>query len=249
MSGTVTFDFTGTRVLVTGGTSGIGHAVAAGFADAGAEVTVTGTRHAADDYDVALDRFAYRRVQLTDPGSIDELAGSLDALDVVVNNAGANLPGGLDEWSGDGFAASVEVNLVGPMRLTTACRRLLFASTHPGGASVVNLSSMTAFRATSVVPGYGSAKAGVVTWTANLARRWATRGVRVNAIAPGVIDTPMTAPMAAFPELLDGELAHIPMGRLGRPDEVVGTALFLSSTAATYITGTTVAVDGGYLAG
>ncbi|MFZ4519481.1 MAG: SDR family NAD(P)-dependent oxidoreductase [Microthrixaceae bacterium] len=249
MSGSVTFDFTGTRVLVTGGTSGIGHAIAVGFADAGAEVTVTGTRAGAGDYETDLDRFAFRRVQLSDPDSIDELVASLDALDVLVNNAGANLPGGLDEWSAEGFAASVELNLVGPMRLTTACRRLLFASSQPGGASVVNLASMTAFRATTVVPGYGSAKAGVVNWTANLARRWATRGVRVNAIAPGVIDTPMTAPMAAFPELLAGELAHIPMGRLGRPDEVVGTALFLSSNAATYITGTTVAVDGGYLAG
>lgn len=168
---------------------------------------------------------------------------------MLVNNAGANLPGGLDEWSPEGFAASVELNLVGLMRLTAACRKLLFASELAQGASVVNLSSMTAFRGTPVVPGCGSAKAGVVTWTANLARRWAGRGVRVNAIAPGVIDTPMTAPMAAFPELLDGELAHIPMGRLGRPAEVAGAALFLSSSAATYITGTTLAVDGGYLAG
>ena len=249
MSGSVSFDFAGTRVLVTGGTSGIGRAIAAGFADAGADVVVTGTRAAADNYDLDLGGVGYRQVQLTDPDSIDALVGALDALDVLVNNAGANLPGGLDEWTADGFAASVDLNLVGPMRLTTACRRLLFASDLAGGASVVNLASMTAFRGTSIVPGYGSAKAGVVTWTANLARRWATRGVRVNAIAPGVIDTPMTAPMAAFPELLADEVGHIPMGRLGRPDEVVGTALFLSSAAATYITGTTIAVDGGYLAG
>lgn len=249
VNGAATFDFTGARVLVTGGTSGIGHAIATGFAAAGATVVVTGTRSAADDYDVDLAGFDYRRMQLTDSESVDELVESLEALDVLVNNAGANLPGDLDEWSPEGFAASVELNLVGPMRLTTASRRLLFASALPGGASVVNLSSMTAFRGTPVVPGYGSAKAGVVTWTANLARRWASRGVRVNAIAPGVIDTPMTAPMATFPEMLAGELGHIPMGRFGRPDEVVGTALFLSSAAATYITGTTVAVDGGYLAG
>ncbi len=249
MTGDVTFDFAGAQVLVTGGTSGIGHAIASGFADAGAEVIVTGTKPSAGDYEVDLDRFAYRQVQLTDAGSIDAMVGSIGALDVLVNNAGANLPGGLDEWSAEGFAASVELNLVGPMRLTTACRRLLFSSELPGGASVVNLASMTAFRTTTVVPGYGSAKAGIVTWTANLARRWATRGVRVNAIAPGAIDTPMTAPMAAFPEILAGELTRIPMGRFGRPDEVVGTALFLSSVAATYITGATIAVDGGYLAG
>ena len=244
-----TFDFTGARVLVTGGTSGIGHAIASGFAAAGAEVVVTGTRPAPGDYDIDLAAFGYRRVQLVDAASVDTLVASLDVLDVLVNNAGANMVGGLDEWSPEGFAASVELNLIGPMRLTVGCRRLLFASELPGGASVVNLSSMTAFRGTSVVPGYGSAKAGVVTLTANLARRWAGRGVRVNAIAPGTIETPMTAPMAAFPELHDGELAHIPMGRFGRPDEIVGSALFLSSAAATYITGATLAVDGGYLAG
>ena len=249
MTGAVSFDFTGAVVLVTGGTSGIGHSIASGFADSGADVIVTGTRSSSADYDTDLSRFGYRQLQIADGESIDALVASLDRLDVLVNNAGANLPGGLDEWSAEGFAASVDINLVGPMRLTTACRRLLFASALPDGGSVVNLSSMTAYRGTSMVPGYGSAKAGIVTWTANLGRRWASRKVRVNAIAPGVIDTPMTAPMASFPELLQSELDHIPMGRLGHPEEVVGAALFLASSAATYITGTTLAVDGGYLAG
>mgnify|MGYP001485621313 FL=1 len=249
MNNQVAFDFAGARVLVTGGTSGIGYAIATAFATAGADITVTGTRASAADYDTDLGGLDYRRLEMTDPASIDALVGSLDALDVLVNNAGANLPGGLDEWDPDGFAASVALNLVGPMRLTVGCRRLLFASGLDGGASVVSLASMAAFRTSPIVPGYASAKAGLVTLTANLARRWATKGVRVNAVAPGVIDTPMTAPMAAFPELLDGELAHIPMGRLGTPDEVVGAALFLSSASARYVTGQTFAVDGGYLAG
>lgn len=256
MSGTVAFDFTGARVLVTGGTSGIGHAVATAFAAAGAVVTVTGTRSGPGDYDTGLAGFTYRQLDVTDAASVDALAEALadeqtgtGALDVLVNNAGANLPGGLNEWTPEGFAAAIELNLVGPQRLTTGLRRLLFTSEHPGGASVVNLASMTAFRSTDIVPGYGSAKAAVVTLTANLARRWAKRGVRVNAIAPGLIDTPMTAPMAAFPEILDAELARIPMGRTGRPEEIADAVLFLSSAAAAYITGTTLAVDGGYLAG
>jgi NAD(P)-dependent dehydrogenase (short-subunit alcohol dehydrogenase family) len=133
------------------------------------------------------------------------------------------------------------------MRLTTACRERLAASGLAGGASVVNLASLSAFRSVPIVPGYGSAKAGLVALTGNLARRWVTDGIRVNAVAPGVIETPMTAPMAAFPELLASEVAHIPMGRLGSTDEVVGAVLFLCSAAASYITGHTLVVDGGYL--
>ena len=109
------------------------------------------------------------------------------------------------------------------------------------------MASMSAFRSVPIVPGYGSAKAGLVTLTHNLARRWVHDGIRVNAVAPGVIDTPMTAPMAHFPELLDAELAHTPMGRLGRPDEIVGAVQFLASSAASYITGHVLVVDGGYL--
>lgn len=249
MTNAVSFDFTAARVLVTGGTSGIGHAIATAFAEAGARVTVTGTRESADDYDTDLSAVDYRQAQMTDPASIDALAASLDGLDVLVNNAGANLPGGKDEWDPDGFAESVALNLDGPMRLTVGCRKLLFASELDGGAGVVNLASMAAFRASTIVPGYASAKAGIVALTANLANKWAARGVRVNAVAPGLIDTPMTAPMAAFPELLDAELAHVPMGRMGTPEEVVGAVLFLCSSAARYVTGHTLAVDGGYLAG
>lgn len=249
MNNGTTHDFSGVRVLVTGGTSGIGHAMATRFAAAGAEVTVTGTKASPAEYDTELTGLDYRPLRIDDDTSVDELAGSLERLDVLVNNAGANLPGGRDEWDPDAFAASVAINLTGQMRLTLAARRLLFASPMSGGASVVNLASMAAFRASTIVPGYASAKAGVVALTVNLANRWASRGVRVNAIAPGLIETPMTAPMTAFPELLDAELAHVPMGRLGLPDEVAAAALFLCSSSASYLTGHTLAVDGGYLAG
>jgi NAD(P)-dependent dehydrogenase (short-subunit alcohol dehydrogenase family) len=242
-------DFSSTAVLVTGGTSGIGHAIAAGFAAAGADVVVTGTRAHAAEYDTALDGYEYRQLQLTDAVSIDALVASLDRLDVLVNNAGANLPGGRDEWDPDGFAASVALNLTGPMRLAVNSGKLLFESDLVGGASLINVASMTAFRTTDIVPGYSSAKAGVVALTRNLARKWARKGVRVNAIAPGLIATPMTAPMQSFPDLVDAELAHIPMGRVGTADEVVGATVFLASSAARYITGHTLVVDGGYLVG
>jgi NAD(P)-dependent dehydrogenase (short-subunit alcohol dehydrogenase family) len=140
------------------------------------------------------------------------------------------------------------LNLSGTMRLTVACRSRLAASSLGGGAGVVMLASMSAWRAVPIVPGYGSAKAGVVALTRNLAVQWIGDGIRVNAVAPGLIDTPMTAPMAAFPELLDAELARVPMGRMGTPADVAAAVLFLSSSAAAYATGTVLAVDGGYLA-
>ncbi len=247
MTNTAHFDFRGASVLVTGGTSGIGHTVATAFAGAGASVTVTGRRGSGAEYDTDLDQFAYHPLEMTDPASIDVLIGAQGPLDILVNNAGANFPGGRDEWEPDTFATALALNLAGPMRLTMGCRDRLAASALEGGASVVSMASLAAFRALPIVPGYGSAKAGLVTLTHNLARQWVDLGIRVNAVAPGVIDTPMTAPMAAFPELLDGELAHIPMGRLGTPGEIVGAVQFLASSAASYITGHVLVADGGYL--
>jgi NAD(P)-dependent dehydrogenase (short-subunit alcohol dehydrogenase family) len=244
----VGFDFTDTSVLVTGGSSGIGLAIANGFADNGARVHVTGTRATPDDYATDLDRFAYHQLQLTDAASVDALAASFSSLDVLVNNGGSTLPRGQDEWQPDVFVESLQLNLAGAMRLTTGLRGALSASTANGGASVVNLTSMTAFRALPLTVGYGSAKAGLVALTRNLATAWTGDDIRVNAVAPGIIDTPMTAPMKSFPELLAHELAHVPMGRMGTTDEVVPTVLFLCTDAARYITGTVVAVDGGYLA-
>jgi NAD(P)-dependent dehydrogenase (short-subunit alcohol dehydrogenase family) len=151
MTARARFDFTGTRALVTGATSGIGHAVATIFRDGGADVIATGTKPDATGYDADLSGMTYRQLVLTDPESIAGLAAGFTspdtALDVLVNNAGANFPGGLDESHPDGFDASVELNLFGPYRLTVALHHALKASTAPGGAAVVNLASMSALRA------------------------------------------------------------------------------------------------------
>ena len=244
MTGTVTFDFTGTNAVITGGTSGIGHATATLFRDAGANVTITGTRAGPTDYDTDLAGMTYRRLILTEPGSIDELVSATDTLDVLINNAGANFPGGLNEAEPDGFDASVALNLTGPYRLTVGLRKALGASTARGGASVVNLVSLSALRAVTLVPGYGAAKAGIASVTHNLAVKWAPRNIRVNAVIPGLIDTPMTAPAQTVPEIIDAELARIPLGRLGTPGEIAATIAFLCTEDSSYTSGALFIVDG-----
>ncbi len=248
MSNGLHFDFGGTSVLVTGGTSGIGHAIATAFVNAGAAVTVTGTRESATQYDRDLSAFTFRSLEVRDHEGVDAVAEGLDRLDVLVNNAGANFPDGRDEWDPDGFAAALDLNVEGAMRLTTRLRPALAASSMTGGASVVNLVSMTAFRSTTIVPGYSAAKAALLALTRNLAVHWAGDGIRVNAVAPGLIDTPMTAPMKALPELLDAEIGKGVLPRMGTPEEVAAAVLFLSCDASAFTTGSVLAVDGGYLA-
>ena len=246
---TVTFDYSGANVLVTGASSGIGHGIAVAFAAAGAKVTATGTRASAQDYgDTDLSAFAYRQCQMSDPASVEALVDSLGDLDILINNAGGTFPGGQDEWTPDGYAAAVTQNMFGPMRLTMGCHERLKASTAAGGASVVSIISMSAFRSAVMVPGYGSSKAGLVAFTMNLARRWAGDGIRVNAVAPGLIATRMSAGVENIPEVMDVEIGfHTPMGRLGVPEDITGAVLFLCTDMASYITGTSIAVDGGYL--
>jgi NAD(P)-dependent dehydrogenase (short-subunit alcohol dehydrogenase family) len=248
MANACTFDFTGARVLVTGGTSGIGHAIASAFADSGAAVAVTGTRPSAADYDTDLSAFTFHQLEMRDAEAVDALAASVDRLDVLVNNAGTNFPDGRDEWEPEAFEAILSLNLVGAMRLTTGLAGALRASDAPGGASVVSILSMGAYRSVPIVPGYCASKAALRSLTQNLAMRWVGDGIRVNAVAPGLVETPMTSVMQDLPEMLAAELGRVPMGRMGHPTEVAPSVLFLSSAAAAYITGSVVAVDGGFLA-
>lgn len=233
-------------MLVSGGTSGIGAGIARAFAEAGAEVAITGTRPRASDYDADLSAFAYHRLQAEDAGQIEAVAAAQPALDVLVNNAGANLPGGRSEQLPEVFEQAVRINLFAAFRLASACRPLLADSALDGGASVVNLASMASFFGIPIVPGYGAAKAGIVQLTKTLAVAWARDGIRVNAVAPGLIETGMTALMRQHDALARPHLERTPMGRWGTPADVVGPVLFLASPAARFVTGQTLAVDGGY---
>lgn len=235
----VTFDYSGVRVIVTGGTSGIGRATAVAFADAGAQVTITGTKSALSEYGIYETHFSYRTLKLERDESIADFIDSIDAVDVLINSAGHVMPSA-------SFSESVRVNLNAVHAMSTGLYEKLKVSSLEGGASIVNLASMMSIFGSPHLPGYGAAKAGVVQLTMSLAAAWARDGIRVNAIAPGSTPTAMTAVYAEDPAVAAMVNAKTPMGRWARPDEIAGPILYLCSPAASYVTGHTLVVDGGY---
>jgi NAD(P)-dependent dehydrogenase (short-subunit alcohol dehydrogenase family) len=245
-TGQAVFDYSGAQVLVTGGTSGIGAAIAAAYRASGAQVTITGTRPDAKQYGAAAEGYRYLQFDAADAAQAAALAGQLPSLDILVNNAGTAMPQGRDENEPEVFAQALDINLLGAYRLAHACRPLLARSDLPGGASVIGMASLTALFGNSMVPGYGAAKAGLVQLTKSLAIAWAAQTIRVNAVAPGLIDTPLTAGHLADSAALAPWLERTPLGRTGRPADVAGSVLFLSSGLAGYITGQTLVIDGGY---
>lgn len=240
------FDYRGATVLVTGGTNGIGEGIARAYRDAGATVHITGTRERAADYDKDLDGFTYHALQVTDNAAIDAVAAAIPTLDILINNAGASLPGGKSEWEPDVFEEAVRINLTSAYRMAHACLPGLEASAFPGGASIIGIASMSSYFGIEIVPGYGAAKTGLVGLTRTLAVAWAKHNVRVNAVAAGLIKSNMTAAMVEIDEMTRPMIERTPLGRIGEPDDVVGPVLFLTSPAARYITGQTLPVDGGY---
>ena len=239
MAQTVSFDFSGASVIVTGGTSGIGHATAEAFLKGGARVLITGTRGSAGEYESIPKGAEYRQLNLESPDSVARFAGSVDLVDVLVNNAGHTMPQA-------SFATTVQVNLMAVHDLSTRLHEKLKVSRLPGGASVVNLASMMSYFGSPWFPAYGAAKAGILQLTRTLAAAWAKDGIRVNAIAPGSVPTSMTAPFANDPAVHKMVNDKTPMGRWAEPVEIAAPILFLCSSAASFITGHTLVADGGY---
>jgi len=237
-------DFTGKRVLVVGGSSGIGNGIAHAFRSRGAEVHVWGTRAKASDYDPAdgsdLAGLGYTCVDVGDPDAIAAAPLPFDGLDVLVLCQGIVVYG-RGEFERPGWDKVMSVNLDSLMHCAAKFRGQLAASR----GSLIIVSSVAGFKANIGNPAYAASKAGAVSLVKSLGQAWAGEGIRVNGLAPGLVATKLTKVTTDRPDRLAGALARIPEGRLGTPEDMAGTALFLASPLASYVTGHTVVVDGG----
>lgn len=244
------YGFEGKVALVTGASGGIGRATAIGFAAAGASVVVSDVDDAGGDETVALIETAggkaiYQRCNVADAGEVKALIAAamttFGRLDFAHNNAGINNMGA-DEYDDAVWDRAVAINLSGVMY---CMREEAAVMLDQGKGAIVNTSSINGLVGNGAQPGYTATKHGVIGLTRHGALRWAKAGIRVNAVCPGVIETPMTAPLTANPEmkkLLDG---MTPMGRMGRADEIAAAVLWLCSDQASFVTGHPLVVDGG----
>ena len=239
-------DFSGRYVLVVGGSSGIGNGIAQAFRARGASVHVCGTRARAVDYSPEegshLEGLRYAQLDVSDPQAIEKFQPSFDRLDILVLAQGAVIYR-RGEFQMEGFRKVMEVNLMSMMACATKFHDMLAAAR----GSLIIVSSTAAFHSTMGNPSYNASKTGAVGLTRTLGEAWAEDGIRVNGIAPGLVDTKMTKVTTANPKRLEGALQRIPLGRLGTPEDMAGAALFLASPLSSYIVGQTIIVDGGLI--
>lgn len=230
------------QAIVTGGTRGIGAGVARSLAHAGWSVVAASVSQAELDAFEPQDGITTQLLDVTSQSSVDEMFGGLTQLDALVNCAGILVRG--EEYDIDVFAKVLDVNLTGTMRCCLAAQPLLAK----GSGAIVNTASMLSTFGGPTVPAYSASKGGVAQLTKALGGHWAPDGIRVNAIAPGWIETEMTQGLRDDPARTEGIMARTPMKRWGKPEEVGALVRWLLSEHASFVTGSIYPVDGGYLA-
>jgi NAD(P)-dependent dehydrogenase (short-subunit alcohol dehydrogenase family) len=228
--------------IVTGGTRGIGAGISRALAGAGYAVIACGLTEMECTAFAPDPGITTRVLDVTQDASIAALFDRLSGLDLLVNCAGIIQRGG-KEFEIEAFRLTLEVNLTGTMRCCVAAKPLLAQR----GGSIINTASMLTFQGSPFVPGYSASKGGVGQLTKSLAAAWAVEGIRVNAIAPGWIETELTRPLVEDAARSAPILDRTPMKRWGQPEDVAGAVVFLASDAARFITGAILPVDGGYL--
>eukprot|EP01037_Dinobryon_pediforme_P015301 gene15301-15443_t len=238
--------YAGKRILVSGASSGIGLAIAQGFAALGGTVIATGSSEAKlalarkDPLNAAIE---FVRLDVRDRAAIDAFVHALPGLDVLINAAG--IARAHAEYEEETYLEVIDVNLNSAMRLAMAARDHLIRSK----GAIINISSMLSYLADENVPAYGASKAGILGLTRALAHKFGRDGVRVNAIAPGYHKTAMTEDLWSVEETATKIANRSALKRWGSVDDLVGTALFMASPAALFVTATSLPVDGGYVVG
>ena len=237
-------DFTGKNVLVVGGSSGIGNGIAHAFRSRGADVEVWGTRARAEDYDPDdgsdLTGLQYHQVDVGSPDAIADAKSNFDTLDVLVLSQGI-VAYKKAEFERDGWDQVMSVNLDS---LIHCCEKYRETLSERNGAIII-ISSVSGIRANIGNPAYAASKAGAISLTKTLGQAYARDGIRVNGVAPGLVDTKLTKVTTEHPDRLKGALRSIPLRRVGDPSEIAGGAVFLASPLASYMCGQTIFIDGG----
>jgi 2-deoxy-D-gluconate 3-dehydrogenase len=246
------FDLTGKTAFVTGASRGIGRAMAAALADAGADVavvarTAAGLADVADDVTAAGRRAVVIPADVTDEASVTAAVGAaideLGHVDIVINNAGgSNFMVGFRDLRISGWEKLIRLNLTSAVYVCHAFADHLLGR---GSGSVINVASVAGVASAPLLTPYGAAKAGLISLTKSLAVEWAGSGVRVNALCPGWTATELNRNLWEDPQAGPATVATVPMRRWARAEEMAGPAVFLASDAASYLTGQTIVVDGG----
>jgi 2-deoxy-D-gluconate 3-dehydrogenase len=245
------FSLAGKKALVTGSSKGIGAAIAQALANAGADIVLLG--RTAESLEATKSSIVNigRKVEIvlcdvSSPEAIKEVFANIAEMnvDILINNAGSISRAPAAETEIDDWHRIIDTNLNSVFQISQACGRAMIAK---GSGTIINIASLLSFQGGINVPAYTASKHGVAGVTKALANEWGSRGVTVNAIAPGYISTDNTAALRADADRNASILARIPIGRWGNPDDIASVAVFLASPAARYINGEVLTVDGGWM--